>query len=137
MGLAEKRIAAALESDSFPTWKKDVLSKCTDWKVEFEVNWADLVKEGFSEHYPKAVEFNFFGPLKAAVANICIDDMGKSALKDKIKLVKITCQRGWSSLEVKVDGSTLHLDADPSYARTQEDCSSYTGIIQKALEDAL
>jgi len=137
MGLPEKRVAAALEKESFPAWKKKVSGACGGAKLEWDVKWTDLVKEGYAEHYPQIIEFNFINPLTAALEKICSDDMGKEAFKGKIKKVKITTERTWMSLQVKVTDDTLHLDADPSYARTERDCKEHVARIQKALEGAL
>lgn len=137
MGLAEKRIAAAMQKDSFVAWQKMVADACAGIPLTLEVAWDELVKEGFTEYYPKNVEYNFFAPLTAALRSVCADDIGRDALKAKIKKVKITSQRSWSSLQAKVEGDTLHLDADPSYAKTEDDTRDYGREIQTVLEAAL
>jgi hypothetical protein len=136
MGLVEKRIAAALQKDQFPGWKKMVLEAAGS-KLEFDIVWEELVKEGFSDWYPKNIEYNFFGPLTEALDSICADDLGKEAFSAKIKKISIGSKRSWSSLQAKVEGSTLYLDGDPSYAKTQDDCRDYAKQIQQVLENAL
>jgi len=136
MGLVEKRIAAALQKDSFPAWKKQVTDTART-KLEFEVAWDELVKEGFADAYPKNVEYNFFAPLVAALESVCSDDIGKEAFAAKIKKVHIGSKRNWSSLEVKVEGNTLYMDADPTYAKTQDDTRDYAKQVQTTLENAL
>ena len=136
MGLVEKRIAAAMQKDSFPVWKKQVLDACKA-SVEIEVAWDELVKDGYGDSYPQNVEYNFFAPLAEALASICSDDLGKNAFAEKIKKVHVGSKRTWSSLDAKVEGNTLFLDADPSYARTKEDASDYAKRIQTTLENAL
>jgi hypothetical protein len=136
MGLAEKRVAAALEKESFPKWK-DLVNQSCKLELQYEVKWDELVKEGFAESYPNNVEWNFFTPLAQSLASICADDLGLNAFKDKIKKIKITSTRGWSSLEVKIEGDTLWLDADPSYERTEGSVADYTTRITSALEAAL
>ena len=137
MGLAEKRIVATLKNENFPKWEKDVLSACPGLDVEFDISWGDLVKEGFAQTYPMTVEWNFFAPLSAAIRQIAIDALGATAMKEKIKKIKITSQRPWSSLKVSVDGDMLHLDADPTFSTTEKGCSSYASQITGALEAAL
>lgn len=136
MGLVEKRIAAAMQKDSFPAWKKMVTDACGT-KLELDIMWEELVKEGFTDWYPKNVEYNFFGALAAALESICADDLGKEAFAAKIKKVHIGCKRAWSSLQAKVEGSTLYLDADPSYGKTKDDCREYAKQIQQVIENAL
>src|SRR6185503_19160394 len=118
MGLVEKRIAAGLQKNEFAGWKKLVLDACGT-KLELDVMWEELVKEGFGDWYPKNVGYNFFEPLAEALESICADDLGKDAFAAKIKRISIGSKRGWSSLECKVEGSTLYLDADPSYGKTK------------------
>jgi hypothetical protein len=137
MGLVEKRIAAALQKDSFPTWKASVLEACPGANVELLVAWDELVKEGFADYYPKNVEYNFFAPLRTALQSICADDIGKEAFAAKIKKIKVGSQRSWSSLQSTVEGDTLVLDADPTYGKTEDDCRDYAKQIQTTLENAL
>lgn len=137
MGLVEKRITAALQKDSFVAWQKMVTDACPGIAVTYDVAWEELVKEGFAEYYPKNVEYNFFAPLAAALRSVCSDDIGKQAFSAKIKKIKIGSKRGWSSLEAKVEGDTLHLDADPTYAKTEDDARDYAKEVQTTLENAL
>ena len=137
MGLVEKRIAAAMEKENFPTWTKMIKEACPGVKLSIDVEWYELVKEGFADWYPKNVEYNFFKPLADALESICGDDLGKEAFSTKIKRIHIGSKRSWSSLQAKVEGDTLYLDGDPSYAKTQEDCRSYAKDVQTVLENAL
>ena len=136
MGLAERRIAAAYQKDKFPAWKQK-LNEIAGFELAFEVSWDELVKEGFPDAYPNTIDNNFFIPLEQSLKSICADDLGREALKAKIKTVRITSVRGWSSLEVKVEGDRLLLDADPSYYRDNSCVPDYTQQITTALEKAL
>lgn len=82
-------------------------------------------------------DFNFFEPMEIAFKSICQDDLGKEALKEKIKKVTINSIRSWSSMEVKIEGDTLKLDADPSYERSNGSVTDYSNRIRLALEAAL
>ena len=136
MGLAEKRIAAAYEKDHFPNWKQKINS-VAGYELGFDVNWPELVKEGYGEHYPQTIDWNFFGPLEKSLQSICADQLGKDALKAKIKTVQLSSKRSWSSLEAKVEGDVLSLDADPSYQRDDTAIDDYAQRITSVLEAAL
>lgn len=136
MGLAERRVAAAYQKDKFPAWKQK-LNEIAGYELTFEVTWDELVKEGFLDSYPNTIDYNFFMPLEGALKSICADDLGRDALKAKIKGVRISSVRGWSSLEVKVEGDRLLLDADPSYNRDDSAIADYTQRITSTLESAL
>jgi hypothetical protein len=137
MGLVEKRITAALQKENFAAWKKMVVDACGLQKLQFEIAWEELVKEGFADYYPKNVEYNFFAPLSEALESICSDDLGKEAFAEKIKKVHIGSKRGWSGLQAKVENDTLYLDADPSYAKTKDDCRDYAKYVRETIENAL
>jgi hypothetical protein len=136
MGLAEKRIAAAYEKDSLPTWKKKINS-IAGYELAYDVAIPELVKEGYGDSYPKTIDYNFFMPLERSLTSICADDLGKEALKAKIKKIQIGSKRSWSSLEVKVQGDTLSLDADPSYQRDDSAIDDYAKRITAELESNL
>jgi hypothetical protein len=136
MGLAERRIAAAYEKEQLPAWKKKI-EAVAGAPVELDVKLEPLVKEQFISEYPQILDYNFFAPLEKAFQGICIDDMGKDALKAKIKKVRIQSAREWSSLEVSIEGDTLVLDADPTYNRAPETVDDYAQRIKSVLEKAL
>ncbi|WP_224367716.1 hypothetical protein [Hyalangium versicolor] len=136
MGLAERRVAAAYQKDKFPGWKEKI-NAVAGYELAFEANIDELVKEGFLDSYPNTIDYNFFMPLENALKSICADDLGRDALKAKIKGIKITSSRSWCSLEVKIEGDRLHLDADPSYQRDDSAIGDYTKRITSVLESAL
>ena len=136
MGLAEKRVAAAYEKETLPTWKQKI-NAVAGYELAFDVAMVELVKEGWAEYYPKNIDYNFFAPLEKSLQSICADDLGKEALKSKIKKVQIGSKRSWSSLEVKVEGDTLSLDADPTYQRDDTAIDDYASRITSELEKNL
>jgi hypothetical protein len=70
----------------------------------------------------------------ASLTAICVDQMGRDALKANLKKIEITSKRSWSSLEVTMKDGVLNLDADPSYARTEYDTRDWAARISKVLE---
>ncbi|MDY7232459.1 hypothetical protein [Hyalangium rubrum] len=136
MGLAEKRAVAAYQKDKFPGWKQK-LNEISGIELELDIAWDQLAKEGYSAEYGNMFDYNFFQPLEGALKSICQDDLGRDALKAKIKKVQITSTRSWCSLEAKVNGDTLHVDADPSYERSDGSVTDYTKRITTVLEAVL
>lgn len=136
MGLAEKRAVAAYQKDKWPAWQQK-LNAITGYELTYEIAWDQLAKESYSAEFGNMFDFNFFEPMEIALKSICQDDLGKDSLKEKIKKVSITSTRNWSSMEVKIDGDTLKLDADPSYERSNGSVTDYSNRIRLALEAAL
>jgi hypothetical protein len=136
MGLSEKRILATYQGEKFPAWKTK-LSEIAGYDLPIEVMWDEIMKEGFADAYPNTIDYNFFSPLEKALQSVASDQIGKDALKAKIKKVKIGSKRPWSGLEVSIDGDALVLDADPTYNRTDGEVGNNTQRISTALESAL
>ena len=108
------------------------------YNLPLEVNWEQLVKEGFTDSYPQVIDYNFFVPLEKALSDVCVDDMGKDAVKAKIKSITISLNRNWSSIDVKLENGVLNLDADPTYNRAEKDAMDYNSKqISKVLEKNL
>jgi len=136
MGLAERRAAAAFEKDRYPALKKEI-DAALGRELPIEVAWTELAKDGFQDSYDVAFSSNFFVPLKKAIEAICADDLGKGAFAERVKKVEVLNKRPWSSLEVTLDGTTLRLDADPSYDRDGSCVEDYTKRIVSLLESKL
>src|SRR4051812_40487975 len=101
MGLAERRAIATFQNDRFPGLKQKV-EEAAAMPVELDVDWAGLAKEGEAENYEKALTNYFFVPLATALGQICIDQMGREALKEGLRGIKVTC--GSSYLDVDMQG---------------------------------
>jgi hypothetical protein len=136
MGLAEKRAMASYQKDKFPAWQQKLNGVC-GFELTYEVSWDQLSKDGYAPEFNNMFDYNFFVPLERALQSICQDDLGRDALKAKIKKVQITSTRSWSSLEAKVEGDTLKVDADPSYERSDGSVNDYADRIRTTLEAAL
>jgi len=136
VGLAEKRLSAAYQKENFPAWKEK-LNALVTYELDFVVAWDEIVKEGFPDAYPATLDYNFFQPLFDALTSVCRDDIGRESLQATIREIKIGSQRPWSSLQARVEGNTLELDADPTYERTEAAIKDYGDRILKVLEAAL
>src|SRR5690242_18565184 len=109
MGLAERRAAKAFETTKYPKIKEDIY-KVTGYEFPIEVNWEMLSKEEYSHLYEEAWPKVYFKPLQEALKEICVDDMGKSALKEKLKKVMVTST---GSTEHSFKNGILTLDYSP------------------------
>lgn len=136
MGLHEKRALAAAQKDKFPGWVKDI-QDAAGKELAFEVAWPELCKDGYADSFAAGLAYNFFVPLRQAFERICIDDIGRDAVRSSITGVKLTSQRSWCSLEVKFEGGVVHLDADPSYNRDDSCIEDNTARILAELEPKL
>lgn len=88
MGLQEKRAIKSFQDTNFVSLVKEV-NTVAGYELQYEVDWdslavadsAGLYEEGFSKVY--------FLPLKAALKEITIDDVGREALKKNLHKIVI------------------------------------------------
>ncbi len=83
----------------FPMLKKKIVD-AAGFEVPVTVDWDKLSTEGESEHYleDNYLTLIFFTPLTSALKQITQDEMGKKALKDKLKEIRITYDEATATL---------------------------------------
>lgn len=136
MGLAERRAAKQFETSQFPQLKK-AIDEAAHFEVPVEVRWETLSADGYAHLYEEAWPKVYFKPLVEALKAICIDDMGRDALKAGLKKVVIQNTLGVysaGSMVGFVDG-VLTLDHEP--ATNVDDVDDRKAAIQQKLEAAL
>lgn len=116
MGLQERRAQKEFVDNVFPGLKAE-MEKAAGFSLEVTVDWDSITEDNYAHMYREAWPKVYFEPTIEAFKAICIDDMGKEALKSKLKKVVIHNKHGiyygdrWASFD---DGSgTLTLDHQP------------------------
>ena len=89
-GLAERRAIKEYQEKKYPDLKKKI-DEAAGFEVKVTVNWDELTVEGQSENYMNDTYFSdiYFYPLIEALKSVTKDEMGKQALKAKLKEVVI------------------------------------------------
>lgn len=106
MGLAEKRLAEGIKTDSLPKFKSD-LQEVSGFPIEVEINWDTFT--AFDSYPLSRLENYVFNDVKEAIKKICQDDMGKEALKEKLTTIAITNTDNPDAFNIELKDSTLHL----------------------------
>jgi hypothetical protein len=96
MGLAERRAAKAFQDNKYPKLKQEI-DAAAGFEVPIEVKWDTLATESYADLYEEAFPKVFFRPLIDAIKAVCVDDLGKEALKDGLKKI-IIADEGCSSV---------------------------------------
>ncbi len=115
MGLAEKRAIEAFKTNNFNQLKSEIES-LTGFPVEFDITWDNFSSqlEGRSSPVETMTEYMtcmFFKPLINAFRSICVDDMGKTALKSLLKKVQmINTGNFYGDSGVSFESGVLKLD---------------------------
>ena len=137
MGLAERRAATDFETQIYPELKKQI-DAAAGFEVPVEVRWDTMMRQekyvkGWKENWPKL----YFKPIVAAFQAICIDEMGKSALKEILKKVVIQdTKSSHSSNWAEFDKATGTLTLDHQYTNVSEE-KSRADIMRNVLERAM
>jgi hypothetical protein len=123
-GLAERRAIAAYQQEKYPALLK-AIQDAAGFAVPVEVNWDQLAVEGDAKYYADEGYFGktIFEPLAAGLKEVGKDDMGREALKAKLKSIRVRYDAKTSTTDyfgsMKFDGGVLDVNWRP-YANTQD-----------------
>ena len=136
MGLAERRAAKDFETNTFPGLKKEI-EDAAGFALPIAVDWETLTTDGQASLYADSWTKVYFTPLRDALKAICIDEMGREALKKGVQKVVITNKEGiyYGDRMAKLEAGVLTLDHQPT--TNVDDVKQRTEGIQKMLENAL
>ena len=89
-GLAERRAIAAYREERYPALEK-AIAEAAGFPVPVEVAWDQLTIPGDANHYSDEGYFTktIFEPLAAGLREVGKDQMGRDALKQKLKTVRV------------------------------------------------
>jgi len=139
--LAERRAIATYQKDQYPALQKKI-QQAAGFEVPIEVDWNSLAMQGDAENYAQDDYFvnTIFLPIEAALADVAKDDMGKTALKEKLKKINILYSEAGASASVykervKFDSGVLTVNFRP-FTNAGE-VQDRTKAIRKALEAGL
>lgn len=91
MPLAERRAVKVFQDERLPAIREE-LQAIAGCEVPLDIHWDKLAVTGESERYMDDDYFLyvFFKPLVAAMQQVCIDDLGKEAVRDGLKSIVLT-----------------------------------------------
>src|SRR5215472_14384724 len=136
MGLQERRAAKEFETNVLPGLTSE-LAKIAGFEVPVKVDWESLSVEGYASSYREFWTKVYFTPLLEALKGVCIDDMGRQALRDNLKSVVIQNkhQIHYGDRMATFDGGVLTLDHEA--ATNIDDVEERKKGIQTLLESKL
>lgn len=133
MGLLERRALKHFEEQTYPKLCARI-NEAAGFEVPIAVNWDSLAEENYSHLYEEAFDKVFFKPLLVAIKGVCIDDMGREALRAGLKTLKI---QGEGSGNVSFDKGVLSLSFNPVANLEDSQIEERARAIQSALEKGL
>ncbi|NHN26630.1 hypothetical protein FIA58_013170 [Flavobacterium jejuense] len=106
MGLAEKRLAEGIKTNSLPKFESE-LQELAGYSIKVDVNWDTFTT--FDSYPLTRLENYVFNDVKEAIKKICQDDMGKEALKEKLTSIHITNTDDPNAFNIELKDSVLYL----------------------------
>ena len=105
MGLAEKRKIKDLQDAVLPGRVKEIEEICGK-PIEYEVDWESLADDAEALNFIDNISCH---RLNMALRVICQDDMGKQAVRDGLKQIKLKNVKDKSSMKMTFDGGVLEM----------------------------
>ena len=130
MGLAEKRKIKDLQDVTFPERVKEIEEIC-GVAIPYEVDWASLADDAEGLNFIDNLSCH---RLNMALRVICQDDLGKEAVRDGLRLVKLKNVPDKASMQIGFAGGVLEMHC--AYALRTDGMFS-DGEIRQVLEHGL
>lgn len=114
MGLAERRKIKELQETTFPERVKEIEEICGK-PIPYEVDWESLADDAEGLNFIDNLSCH---RLNMALRVICLDDLGKEAVRDGLKLVKLKNVRDKADMKITFEGGVLEMRC--AYAQRTE-----------------
>jgi hypothetical protein len=105
MGLNERRKMQELKDTTFPERVKEIEEICGK-AIPYEVDWDSLADDMQALNFIDNLSCH---RLNMALRTICSDDMGKGAVRDGLKLVKLKNVQGKDAIAMTFEGGVLEM----------------------------
>jgi hypothetical protein len=118
MGLIERRATLAYKEKKFPAWKAEI-DAVAGYPLQYEVDWEAMSLEGMSADYENMFDYGYFLPIKRALEEICVDDLGKEALKAQVTTLKLLHDPIGGYIQATLEGGTVVIVAKADHVQTE------------------
>jgi hypothetical protein len=130
VGLAEKRKIKELQEQTFPGRVKEIEEICGA-PIPYEVDWESLADDAEALNFIDNISCH---RLNMALRTICQDELGKSAVRDGLKQVKLKNVKDKSAMHIGFQSGVLEMSC--AYALRTDGMYS-DNEIRKVLEEKL
>lgn len=105
MGLNERRKIKELQETTFPERVKEIEEICGK-PIPYEVDWESLANDAEALNFIDNISCH---RLNMALRIICLDDMGKEAVRDGLNLVKLKNVPDKSAMQLRFQDGVLEM----------------------------
>ncbi len=141
VGLAERRAIAAYREGRYPAQEK-AIQEAAGFPVPVEVAWDQLTIPGDAKYYadPGYFETTIFEPLAAGLKDVAKDQMGREALRQTLKSIRIRFDEKTAPASnypngLKFDGGVLDVNWRPfsNVADFKDRVEAVVKVLEKGL----
>lgn len=105
MGLNERRKIKELQEITFPGRVKEIEEICGK-AIPYEVDWESLSDDAEGLNFIDNISCH---RLNMALRTICIDDLGKEAVREGLRLVRLKNVRDKAGMHISFDNGVLEM----------------------------
>jgi len=105
MGLNERRKMKELQETILPGRVKEIEEICGK-AIPYEVDWNSIADDGEALNFLDNISCH---RLNMALRMVCMDDMGKEAVRDGLRLVKLKNVKDKSAMQISFTGGVLEM----------------------------
>src|SRR5262245_31380656 len=105
MGLAERRKIKELQETTLPERVKEIEEICGK-AIPYDVDWDSLADDAEALNFMDNISCH---RLNMALRVICQDDMGKEAIRDTIKVVKLKNVKNKGDMKIALNDGALEM----------------------------
>jgi len=105
MGLNERRKIKELQETTLPGRVKEIEEICGK-PIPYEVDWDSLADDLEALNFLDNISCH---RLNMALRTICIDDMGKEAVREGLRLIKLKNVKDKNDMSIAFDGGVLEM----------------------------
>src|SRR5215471_666922 len=105
MGLTERRKIKELQDTTLPGRVKEIEEICGK-PIPYEVDWESLADDMEGLNFIDNISCH---RLNMALRTICLDDMGKEAVRDGLQLIKLKNVKNKSDMSITFEGGVLEM----------------------------
>ncbi len=106
MGLNERRKMKELQDVTFPGRVKEIEEICGA-PIPYDVDWDSLADNAEALNFIDNISCH---RLNMALRTICTDDMGKSAVRDGLKSIKLKNVKDKAAMRMGFEGGVLEME---------------------------
>jgi hypothetical protein len=105
MGLAERRKIKELQDVTFPERTREIEEICGR-AIPYEVDWESLADDAEGLNFIENISCH---RLNMALRTICIDDLGKEAVREGLRLIKLKNVKNKDDMSISFDDGVLEM----------------------------